>query len=43
MTEIGTEVVHKLRIVPAYYIYACKRCGETADEGCETPVVKAPP
>ena len=50
MTEIGTEVVNKLRIVPAriileqhvYYSYACKICAETADEGCETPVVKAP-
>ena len=50
MTEIGTEVVNKLRIIPAqviveqhvYYSYACKNCAETADEGCETPVVKAP-
>ena len=50
MTEIGTEVVNKLRIVPAqiiveqhvYYSYACKSCAETSDEGCETPVVKAP-
>ena len=50
MTEIGTEVVNKLRIIPAqtiveqhvYYTYACKSCAETADDGCETPVVKAP-
>ena len=50
MTEIGTEVVNKLKIIPAqtiveqhvYYSYACKSCAETADEGCETPVVKAP-
>ena len=49
MTEIGTEVVNKLKIIPAqaiveqhvYYTYACKRCSESADEGCETPVVKA--
>lgn len=50
MTEIGTEVVNKLKIIPAqmvveqhvYYSYACRSCSETADEGCETPVVKAP-
>ena len=50
MTEIGTEVVNKLKIVPAqiiveqhvYYSYACKSCAETADEGCETPIAKAP-
>ena len=50
MTEIGKEVVRTLEIVPAqtivhediYYTYACKTCGENADEGCETPVVKAP-
>ena len=50
MTEIGTEVINKLKIIPAqtiveqhvYYTYACKSCSETADEGCETPVVKAP-
>ena len=50
MTEIGTEVVNKLKIIPAqtiveqhvYYTYACKSCSETADEGCETPVVKVP-
>ena len=50
MTEIGKEVVKTLEIVPAqyivrediYYTYACKNCGENADEGCETPVVKAP-
>ena len=50
MTEIGTEVVNKLKIIPAqlvveqhvYYSYACKSCAETADEGCETPIAKAP-
>ena len=50
MTEIGKEVVRTLEIIPAqtvvredvYYTYACKSCGESADEGCETPVVKAP-
>ena len=50
MAEIGKEVVRTLEIIPAqavvrediYYTYACKRCGESADEGCETPVVKAP-
>ena len=50
MTEIGKEVVKTLEIIPAqyivhediYYTYACKSCGENADEGCETPVVKAP-
>ena len=50
MTEIGKEVVRTLEIVPAqtivhediYYTYACKTCGENADEGCETHVVKAP-
>ena len=50
MTEIGKEVVKTLEIIPAqyivredvYYTYACKRCSENADEGCETPVVKAP-
>ena len=50
MTEIGTEVVNKLKIIPAqtiveqhvYYTYACKSCSESADEGCETPVAKAP-
>ncbi len=25
-----------------YYTYACKSCSENADEGCETPMVKAP-
>ena len=25
-----------------YYTYACKSCAESADEGCETPIVKAP-
>lgn len=48
MTEIGKEVVRTLEIVPAqtvvhediYYTYACKNCSESADEGCETPVVK---
>jgi len=50
MTEIGREVVRTMEIIPAqtivrediYYTYACKRCSESADEGCETPVVKAP-
>ena len=50
MTEIGKEVVRTLEIVPAqtivqediYYTYACRSCSENADEGCETPVVKAP-
>ena len=50
MTEIGTEVVNKLKIIPAqaiveqhvYYTCACKSCAETADDGCETPVVRAP-
>ena len=50
MTKIGKEVVRTLEIVPAqvsvrediYYTYACKSCNESADEGCETPVVKAP-
>ena len=50
MTEIGKEVVRTMKIIPAqtivqediYYTYACKRCSESADEGCETPVVKAP-
>ena len=49
MTEIGKEVVRTLEIIPAqtivrediYYTYACKNCSENADEGCETPVVKA--
>ena len=47
MTEIGKEVVNKLKIKPAqviveqhiYYTYACRKCNET---GTETPVVKAP-
>src|SRR5699024_11912587 len=46
----GKEVVKTLEIIPAqyivrediYYTYACKSCSENADEGCETPVVKAP-
>ena len=50
MTEIGKEVVRTMKIIPAqtiirediYYTYACKNCSEDADEGCETPVVKAP-
>ena len=50
MTEIGKEVVRTLEIIPAqtivrediYYTYACKKCGESADAGCETPIVKAP-
>ena len=47
MTEIGTEVVNKLKIIPAqtiveqhvYYSYACRNCNK---EDIETPVVKAP-
>ena len=47
MTEIGTEVVNKLKIIPAqtiveqhiYYSYACQKCNK---ENIETPVVKAP-
>ena len=47
MTEIGAEVVNKLKIIPAqtiveqhiYYSYACRKCNE---EDIETPVVKAP-
>ena len=47
MTEIGTEVVNKLKIVPAqiiveqhvYYSYACHNCNK---EDIETPVVKVP-
>lgn len=50
MAEIGKEVVRILEIIPAqyivrediYYTYACKSCSEHADEGCETPIVKAP-
>ena len=50
MTEIGKEAVRTMKIIPAqtvvkedvYYTYACKKCSENADEGCETPVVKAP-
>ena len=50
MAEIGKEVVRTLEIIPAqtivrediYYTYACKACAESADEGCETPIVKAP-
>ena len=50
MTEIGKEVVRTLEIIPAqmvvrkdiYYTYACRSCSESADKGCETPVVKAP-
>ena len=49
MTEIGKEVVRTLRsFLPGpssgdiYYTYACKSCSENADEGCETPMVKAP-
>ena len=46
MTEIGTEVVNKLKIIPAqtvveqhvYYTYACQNCNK---EDIETPVVKA--
>ena len=47
MTEIGTEVVNKLKIIPAqtiveqhvYYTYACRTCNK---EDIETPVVKVP-
>ena len=47
MTEIGTEVVNKLKIIPAqtiveqhvYYTYACQTCNK---EDIETPVVKTP-
>ena len=47
MTEIGTEVVNKLKIIPAqtiveqhvYYTYVCQTCNK---EDIETPVVKAP-
>ena len=50
MTEIGKEVIRTLEIIPAqtivrediYYTYACRNCSENADEGCETPVAKAP-
>ena len=50
MTEIGKEVVRTIEIIPAqtivrediYYTYACRSCSENADEGCETPVIKAP-
>lgn len=47
LTEIGKEVVNKLKIIPAqvvveqhiYYSYACRRCSR---ESIETPVVRAP-
>ena len=47
MTEIGTEVVNKLKIIPAqtiveqhvYYTYACRTCNK---EDIETSVVKVP-
>jgi len=47
MTEIGSEVVNKLRIIPAqivveqhiYYSYACRHCEEN---DVATPVVKTP-
>ncbi len=47
MTEIGTEVVRTLEIIPAktvvkehiYHTYACRKCSK---EGNETPVVKVP-
>jgi transposase len=47
LTEIGTEVVRTLEIIPAqmvvredvYYTYACQNCNK---EDIETPVVKAP-
>lgn len=47
MTEIGKDVVKKLKIIPAkvvveehhYFTYACQKCSR---ESTETPVVKAP-
>ena len=47
MTEIGTEVVRTLEIIPTktvvkehiYHTYACQKCSK---EGTETPVAKAP-
>lgn len=47
MTEIGKEVVNRLRIKPAqviveqhvYFTYACRKCNET---GTQTPIVQAP-
>ena len=47
VTEIGTEVVRTLEIIPAktvikehiYHTYACQKCSK---EGTETPIVKAP-
>lgn len=47
MTEIGSEVVRTLKIIPAqtivkedvYYTYACRNCEKT---DIETPVVQAP-
>ena len=47
MTEIGTEIVRTLEIIPAkavvkehiYHTYACQKCSK---EGTETPIVKAP-
>lgn len=47
MTEIGKEVVKKMKIISAkvvveehhYYAYACQTCNK---ENIETPVVKAP-
>lgn len=47
LTEIGKDVVNKLKIIPArvvveqhiYYSYACQRCNE---ENITTPVVRAP-
>ena len=47
LTEIGKEVVNKLKIIPAqvvveqhiYYSYACRHCNQ---EDIETPVVHAP-
>ncbi len=47
MTEIGTEVMLTLEIIPSktvvrehiYHTYACQKCGK---KGTETPVVKAP-
>lgn len=47
LTEIGKEVVNKLKIIPAqvvveqhiYYSYACRRCSR---ESIETPMARAP-
>ena len=47
MTEIGSETVYTLKIIPAqaviqehiYHTYACQKCDK---EGIETPIAKAP-